>query len=165
MLVPVDFHPNPVLIRRVGEEWGFFGNMSPHPILWEGVVWPRAEHLFQAWRFAPDNPVRQIIHAMKNPMTAKMVAKEHKLQMIYQPRTSDDLERMRLLLRLKLEQHGDIRKLLQDTGDRPIVEDCSKRASESGLFWGAALVTGGDTWRGFNHLGKLWMYWRSEFGR
>jgi predicted NAD-dependent protein-ADP-ribosyltransferase YbiA (DUF1768 family) len=40
-----------VIIRGVEEEYGWLGNMSPHPVKYEGKWWLTAEALFQALRF------------------------------------------------------------------------------------------------------------------
>lgn len=162
--VPVAvLHPEElVLIRRVKDEWGALGNMSAHPIMWGGLEWPRAENLFQAWRFPEDSPVRELIRARKNPMSSKIEAKIHRAQMIHAPRSPGDVDRMRELLQLKLAQHEEIRLILRATGDRTIVEDCSRRAGESGLFWGAALLHDGVSWKGHSYLGRLWMEIRKE---
>src|SRR5262245_54934742 len=42
---------DPVLIRRVRDPFGCLGNMSPHPVEWQGFTYPTAEHLFQCSRF------------------------------------------------------------------------------------------------------------------
>ncbi len=49
---------------------------------------------------------------------------------------------MKVCLKLKLEQHPELRDRLLATGDDEIIEDCSKRKRGSGLFWGAALEDG-----------------------
>jgi len=63
-------------------------------------------------------------------------------------------------LRLKIEQHPELRETLIESGDAFIVEDCTKRQRGSGLFWGAALIDG--SWVGQNWLGKLWMELRQN---
>tara|TARA_B110000263_G_scaffold238052_1_gene238916 strand:- start:670 stop:966 length:297 start_codon:yes stop_codon:yes gene_type:complete len=94
-------------------------------------------------------------------MAAKMTAKRHKANMVVVPMGLKDLNNMNLVLGLKVEQHPVIKKQLIETGDDEILEDCSKRARGSGLFWGAALKDG--QWQGENWLGKLWMKVRAEF--
>lgn len=154
-------HPSgDCIIRRVSEEFGAFSNMSPHVVWHEGLLWPRAEHLFQALRFAPDHLARERIRAEKNPMVAKMLAKTLFNEAIVAPRSPGDIDNMRLVLRLKYDQHAPVRRLLANTKDRRIVEDCTSRPSESGLFWGAAWEPNGGgrgQWRGANWLGRLWM--------
>lgn len=95
-----------------------------------------------------------------SPMTAKTIAKAHASEMIVQPRSERDVASMRRVLGLKLEQHPLLLEALRATGDRRIIEDCTARASDSGLFWGAALQADG-TWRGTNTLGALWVELRT----
>jgi predicted NAD-dependent protein-ADP-ribosyltransferase YbiA (DUF1768 family) len=71
-----------------------------------------------------------------------------------------DLERMRICLRLKINQHNNLKEMLLLTGDAMIIEDSSKRLNVSGLFWGAAKIVG--EWVGRNKLGILWMDLREE---
>lgn len=157
-----------VVINKVREEWGALGNMSPHTINGEVdgevVVWPRSEHLFQALRMSCPL-LREEIRGVKNPMGAKMLSKklrnENPEKVAVKPLGERDLKNMRLVLRLKLEQHEDVRELLKLTGEREIVEDATRRQHGSGLFWGAALQEDGS-WKGKNWLGKLWMELRER---
>jgi predicted NAD-dependent protein-ADP-ribosyltransferase YbiA (DUF1768 family) len=67
---------------------------------------------------------------------------------------------MEIVLTLKLEQHPELKDRLLATGDARIIEDCKKRQSVSGLFWGAAEKDG--VWTGTNTLGELWKKLRAE---
>lgn len=145
-----------IVIRKVREPYGWLGNMSPHPV----GLWRTAEHAFQAIRFADTSDVRKRIMDTASPMAAKMIAKEHASEMIVSPRSERDIANMRRILGLKLEQHPLLLEALRATGNRHIVEDCTARASVSGLFWGAARQADG-TWHGTNTLGVLWMELRS----
>lgn len=142
-----------ILIRKVADPHGFLGNMAPYPIAYKGQKYRTTEALLQALRFA-DEEIIDAIRAQKSPMGAKFVAKRHRSKMIVVPLSDEDLENMRLCLRLKTEQHPELARALLDTGNEHIVEDCTKRQRGSGLFWGAALVEG--EWGGENWLGKLW---------
>jgi predicted NAD-dependent protein-ADP-ribosyltransferase YbiA (DUF1768 family) len=132
--------------------------MSPYPVNYEGETYRTTEALFQSLRF-DNEEIRASIRAEKSPMGAKFVAKRHKLEMVVVPCSVEDLNNMRLCLRLKLEQHPQLREKLHQTGAEEIVEDCTKRKRGSGLFWGAAQE--GDSWVGENWLGKLWMELRT----
>jgi len=143
-----------IIIGKVKDENGYWGNMAPFPIEYGGQRWLTTEALFQALRFE-DESIRSEIRSQKSPMAAKMIAKKHKVQMVVEPMSDTDLDNMRLCLRLKIEQHPELAGLLAQTGDALIVEDCTKRQRGSGLFWGAALMNG--HWVGQNWLGKLWM--------
>lgn len=141
-----------IVIRKVREPYGWLGNMSPYPV----GLWRTAEHLFQALRFADSSEIRKQIMEATSPMVAKKIAREHALEMIVEPRSERDLSNMRRILGLKLEQHPLLLEALRATGSRRIVEDCTARSNDSGLFWGAARQVDG-TWRGTNMLGVLWM--------
>lgn len=167
-----------IIIRKVRDEHGWFGNMSDHSLAvpkaafslhnlgcGEEVEFFRAEAAFQALRFkgAESDETAKIVEelaSIKNPMKAKFFAKGMADYMSVEQLSEEDLENMRLVLALKISQHDEIRDALEQSGDRFIVEDCSKRQRGSGLFWGAALD--GDRWRGENWLGRLWMELREK---
>lgn len=144
--------PDDVVIRKIREPHGWLSNMSPHPV----GPWRTAEHAFQANRFATTSDVRSLIMRTASPMSAKMIARGRAPEMIVQPRSEQDVANMRGILRLKLAQHPLLLRALAATESRRIVEDCTARPSESGLFWGAARQPDG-TWQGTNRLGELWM--------
>jgi len=146
-----------IIIGKVKDEHGCWGNMAPYPIEHDGELWLTTEALFQAMRF-DEKEIRSAIRKEKSPMGAKMKAKRHKWQMVVEPMSDVDLDNMRLCLRLKVEQHPELRESLLETRDSLIVEDCTRRQRGSGLFWGAALIDG--QWVGKNWLGKLWMVLR-----
>lgn len=143
-----------IVINKVKEPYGFFGNMSPHPIVYNGKTYRTSEALFQSLRFDDEN-IKEQIRAEKSPMGAKFVAKRYKQSMSITPLEEKDINNMRLCLKLKIEQHPDIKAELIKTGDEVIVENCTKRQRGTGLFWGAAIVDG--TLEGENKLGNLWM--------
>lgn len=145
---------NQIIIGKVKEEGGCWGNMAPFRVTHNGTEWLTTEALFQAMRF-DNEEIREQIRNEKSPMGAKMKAKKHKEMMIVIPMSEADLENMRLCLKLKIEQHPELREMLKQSGDAFIVEDCTRRQRGSGLFWGAALIDG--EWVGENWLGKLWM--------
>ena len=68
---------------------------------------------------------------------------------------------MRAILKLKVEQHPELMKLLVDTFPHEIVEDVTNRGlgGRNG-FWGAAFKDG--EWVGQNVLGKMWVSIRDE---
>lgn len=128
--------------------------MSSHPIVHEGKRWRTAEALFQALR-SEDALIREEIGGTRSPMMAKMIAKRHKQQRAVEPMSAQDLENMRLCLRLKLAQHTELQAKLRATGDAVIIEDCTSRGRRgTNLFWGAVRVP--DGWEGQNWLGRLW---------
>lgn len=147
-----------ILFKRVRDPFGWLSNMSPHPV----DDYRTAEALFQAERFS-DPAIQEEIWACTSPMAAKMTAKRYVSQMTIQPRSPEDLDLMRSVVRRKVAQHPALREQLLQTGDEMIVEDVSARQNESGLFWGAALMSSGEL-RGENWLGRIWMDLRRELG-
>jgi len=134
---------------------GWLCNMSPHPIVYEGVRWRTVEALFQAMRLE-DVAAREAIRVADSPMSAKMISKRYVNLRVVEAMSPHDLENMRLCISLKLEQHELLRRKLWWTRDAMIVEDCSSRGGrESNLFWGALRTPGG--WEGENWLGRIWM--------
>ena len=151
-----------ILIRKVAEPYGWLGNMSKHPVRYKGELFRTAEALFQCLRFE-DVAIRHEIVAQKSPMAAKMKAKKHRHLMVIEPQGESDVANMRTVLGLKLKQHPQIRHDLLHTSHSPIIEDCTKRPSKSGLFWGARFTNA--AWQGQNMLGKLWMELRDELAQ
>lgn len=154
--------PDLICFTKVDLPHGWLGNMAPYPVEFDGLRWRTTEALFQALRF-DDLAIREEIRNQPSPMSAKMVAKRH-LQsdaVRVQPRSPEDLENMRLCLRLKLDCHSELQSLLIATENAVILEDASKRRGESARFWGCQLGEDG-IWRGVNQLGLLWMELRDS---
>ena len=153
----------PITITKSKLPHGWMGNMAPYSVEYGGKQWPRTEHLFQVLRFNDDNAKEQI-RRIANPLIAKRkakgIAKAHPEKVAVLPMSEQDLANMEMVLRLKLEQHPDLKQVLLDTGNETIIEDCTNRPRGSGKFWGAALEDG--KWQGKNMLGKLWMRLRKE---
>ena len=136
--------------------------MSPHPVTYSGLVWRTTEALFQALRFS-DSEIREQIREQKSPMAAKLRAKKYVELMTVEQLSQADLDNMRACLRLKINQHPQLKQELLATGSTPIIEDCTRRQRGSGLFWGAALR--GTEWVGENWLGGLWEELRGELSQ
>lgn len=150
-----------IAFTKIQLPYGWLGNMSPHRIVYDSLVWNTAEALFQALRFTERSEVRKLIRAEKSPMSAKMVAKANADKMVVVPCSSEDVANMTKVVQLKLLFHSDLKMELLRTGDKTIVEDVSSRpGSGNHRFWGAALVDG--EWVGENALGKIWMDVRSK---
>lgn len=150
---------NPVIIHRVRDPFGWMGNMSPFPVVHEGVRYRSTEHLFQCLR-VEDPEVQKAIREESNPLKAKMIARKHADKRTVVCLSEDDLDLMRLCLKLKLDQHPAFQDRLQETEGQHIIENCTSRPRGTGLFWGAALEDG--VWSGMNWLGELWMEARQE---
>ena len=153
---------NVILIAKVKEPYGWMGNMSPYPIVYNGENFKTSEALFQCLRFE-DKKIVDLIKDQSSPMAAKMIAKKYKSKMVVEPLSEKDLENMRLVIEIKLEQHPILKQMLLETKESFIVEDCTRRKRGSGLFWGAALQN--NEWIGCNWLGKIWMEYRKKIGK
>ena len=150
--------PEIIAFTKVKLPGGWLGNMAPYPVTYGGKEFRTTEALFQCYRFAHKPEIFEEIRAQKSPMAAKMIAKKHRADMLLAE--ASDIFRMRTCLRLKIEQHPELREKLLETGDALIVEDCTNRDRGTARFWGAVLVD--DEWQGRNMLGKLWMELRAD---
>lgn len=155
--LPTFPNENVTSFTKVALTNGWMGNMSPYPVEYRGEVYKTTEALFQCLRVT-DKTVAELIRAEKSPMCAKMVAKKYRASRVVEQGSEKDLKNMRLCLRLKVEQHPDLRVALLETGDSTIVEDTTKRNKVD--IWGAKLKDG--VWVGENVLGKLWMDLRKD---
>ena len=144
---------------KVALPYGWLGNMSPHPVQFEGQEWRTAEALFQALRFQ-DPEIKEEIRSQKSPMAAKFVAKKYRSQMQVEPISDQDLENMMMCVRLKLKSNPQLIDELKSTGDLLIYEDVSSRMRGNNLIWGASFQEGELI--GENQLGKIWMWIRSS---
>lgn len=144
---------------KVALPYGWLGNMSPHPITWANRTWRTSEALFQALRFE-DESIREAICAEKSPMGAKFKAKANREKMTVVPLSDQDFENMKLCVKLKLDNHPELRERLKSTGDVVIFEDVSSRPRGNNLVWGAILKDGELI--GENRLGKIWMEFRAS---
>ena len=152
---------NVITFTKVKLPYGWLGNMSPYPVMFNGKEYRTTEALFQALRFHDRPEIAEEIRAQASPMAAKLTAKKYKEFM--DAGEEVDNHRMLLCLRLKLAQHPELEQMLLATGDAQIIEDCTKRDHGSARYWGAVLV--GGEWQGKNVLGNLWMSLRGELRR
>lgn len=154
---------NEIAFTKVDLPYGWLGNMSNFPVRFQGRLYKNSEALFQCLRFSNYPEIQDEIFKQKSPMAAKMIAKKYKkilLQDGYQFLGENDVELMKLVLLEKIKNHPRLKKQLIETDDSEIIEDCTKRKSGSGKFWGACWENG--KWEGKNVLGKLWMAIRHE---
>ena len=142
---------------------GWMSNMSAYPVTHNGVEYKTTEALFQALRFEKHPEVQKEIIEQKSPMQAKMVAKSYKHLLAedgYQLLGQQDIDNMKLCIDLKLKQHPELAQRLIDTLTNQIIENCSSRPQDSGLFWGSAYQN--NQWVGKNVLGHILMEKRQE---
>ena len=154
---------NVITITRVKEENGWLSCMSSHSVDYNGQSHRTAEALFQSLRFEGHPDIQKLIRDQKSPMGAKMKARKNK-DLLGRGKmwdeSQDDLTLMKSCLRLKLEQHPELKEKLLETGTATIIEDCTRHPRESAKFWG--MVKSDNAWEGENNLGKLWMELRTE---
>jgi putative DNA methylase len=126
------------------------------PLRVNGVRILTAEALYQACRFPHRPEVQRLVIEQTSPMTAKMKTKP------YRDDSRPDwdgvrVKIMRWCLRVKLAQNYPMfARLLQSTGQRPIVEESRKDD-----FWGAKPIDA-DVLVGVNVLGRLLMELRQD---
>lgn len=149
-----------ITFTKVKLPHGWLSSMSAFPITFNGKEWRTNEHLFQALRFN-DETIMEEIRLCRSPMSAKFFAKKNADKMVVEPKSKADLDNMKMVLRLKIDQHPEIKKALLETGNEMIVEDVTKRGIKgNNLFWGMAHVDG--DWIGENILGNIWAELRQE---
>lgn len=154
---------NEIAFTKVDLPFGWLGNMSNFPIRYEGVLFKNSEMLFQFLRFSGFPEIQKEIFNQKSPMAVKMIANKHKHNLVntgYELMGENDVNLMKMVLMEKIRNHPRLKKMLVETEDRLIIEDCTKRKGGSGKFWGASLESG--KWEGKNILGKLWMEIRED---
>lgn len=139
------------VFNKVKEKWGQFSNMGNEMgVVVNGIRIRNTEALYQACRF-PDYPeIQKEIIDSHSGMSAKMISKKYR-----KTHTRSDWEYvkydiMRYCVELKLYQNwGHLKKIILETGDRPIVE-----LSHKDQYWGVVLKS--DKLIGWNVLGNIW---------
>jgi len=121
-------------------------NFSAHILTIRGVRYPTVEHAYQATKCSNPQGAEEIRNAI-SPIEAKRLANVVWAAYKYEDWDSIKLDVMEDLLRLKLDQHADVREALILSADELIEED-----SPTDYFWGK-----GSTGEGENNIGKLWM--------
>lgn len=137
--------------------YGWLGNMSRFPVIWDDKTYGTTEHLFQAMRFGLTSKWAELIRQEDNPYKAKQIAKANREHMIVEPCSEEDLANMHLCLVCKIKTHEQLKNELIGTDNAMIYEDVTHRGDiGSNLFWGAMKLPDG-TWKGKNVVGELWM--------
>lgn len=142
--------------RKSKERFGGLGNMAGgYPLIVNNTIYSSSEALYHCARYPHLPKVQEDIRLAHNGFAAKLVAKQ------YYDQTREDWEDIRVVvmlhtLTLKVQDNYDkIVKIIEETGDREIVEWSRKNS-----FWGAQ--PDHDLLVGKNILGKLWMYLRPD---
>ncbi|MFK7952188.1 MAG: NADAR family protein [Ekhidna sp.] len=133
--------------------YGCFSNFSDHGFDLEGAWWPTTEHYFQAQKFAGTEHV-EVIRQAPNPTEATKLGRDRNRPLRSDWEAVKDAIMQRGTL-AKFQTHEDIRKILLDTGDAPIVE-----ISPNEEYWGL-----GKDGNGKNRMGTILMSVRDELRR
>lgn len=153
-----------VTFNKVKDQFGWMSNMSSHPVKYQGDWYQNTETLFQCLRFWDYPEIVDELRGLSSPMIVKMKSKKYRRVLGetegFSINKQDDIERMRLCLRLKVDRHSDLKRLLVVTRDSTIIEDSTTRKGGSGKYWGSSFEDG--EWVGENVLGRLWMELRKE---
>ena len=150
-----------VWFKKVAEEYGWMGNMAPYPIKFDGKVWLTSESLFQSMRY-DDDSVKEMIRVEKSPMGAKMKAKKYRDQMVVVPMSELDVENMRKCVKIKFDQHPQLKNTLIETGKSLIYQDTGNKNGKREMFWGVKRLSESE-WDGNNMMGRILMDLRDEY--
>lgn len=145
-----------VIIHKVSEPWGIFGNFAHTPIVIDEVMFKTSEQLFQLMKFKDKEPVLAVYNANNPKMTAKHWEKTHRRsdwgQMV--------VDAMKFCLTKKFEQSEDFRAELERSRGKLIVEDQTSFTKKTPDTWGVKQQ--GDNFVGPNLLGRLLMELRGN---
>lgn len=130
----------------------YFSPHSAHAIrLDTGEIFPTMEHAYQASKFGCSD-IRDKIRLQRSPLLAWLTAKEYENQRIAETRyEAAKLSSMASLIRLKVQQHNDVRAVLRESGSVPILKIITTYPPAD-PFW--CVMPDGS---GANHYGRLWM--------
>jgi predicted NAD-dependent protein-ADP-ribosyltransferase YbiA (DUF1768 family) len=109
-----------------------------------------------------DGSVKEMIRIEKSPMGAKMKSKKYKDQMVVVPMSELDVENMRKCVKMKFDQHPQLKRQLINTKDAFIYEDIGNRNGERHKFWGVKKLSESEA-DGNNMMGKILMELREEY--
>ncbi len=136
-------------INFVETRWTYLSPFSAHEVVIDDVVYKTAEHAYQALRMKPEAQAE--IMDSPSPFEAwrrAQAAKENNQI----DESVDKFELMEKIFCAKLEQHNDVREILESTGTQELL-----KVYDTDYYWG----TGADG-SGENQMGKLWMKLRAE---
>lgn len=140
--------------RASEKPYGAFSNLYKRNIEFEGIVFPTAEHAYQAGK-ARKPAVRDWLMAAPTPSLLAMAAHGLYVWDIAPDWSKTKFDRMKRVLLAKYTQHQDLRELLLSTGSARLVESATVDNAVNRL-WGE--VNG----KGQNKLGVLLMEVRAE---
>ncbi|KAF7370800.1 S5A-REDUCTASE domain-containing protein [Mycena sanguinolenta] len=144
----------PIRFSSDTPEYHGFLTYSPHRVMYNDVIYPTAMHLHEALKYLPINP-ELAEHIRACPDAGEIQALSSQLQRQFpnsvRPDWSDVyLQSMEQVILLKFQQHANLRGLLLNTLDAPLIY------GEPDTYWGEA---------GFNHLGHILEHVRTSLQR
>jgi N-glycosidase YbiA len=139
-----------ILFHRASGRYGYLSNFAPYSVLVNGVVWPTAEHCFQAQKF-DDAKYREAIRASISPLEAAQMGRD---QTKHLRKDWDSIKDgiMSEIVLAKFSQHPSLKSRLLSTANATLVEH-----TKTDAYWG----DGGDG-SGKNVLGRILMRVREE---
>ena len=143
--------------RFTAQIWGEFSNFAPlaAPIAAGPWAFPTSEHAYQAAKFGAAPEVQGRIASAPTAREAAAIGRSP-VAGLHPHWTAQRVNVMRWVLRLKREANAvAIDAALARSADRAIVE-----VSTRDPWWGAQPA--GDSYRGANVLGRLWMELRQQ---
>jgi ribA/ribD-fused uncharacterized protein len=144
---------NPIRFYRATGKYGFLSNLHPAEVVFEGRVFPTAEHAYQFGKFRSLEAAKW---AMQAPGAHLVAVLAHGLLPwdIKEGWAQGKLQRMRGVLFEKFGQHPDLAEKLVATIPALLIE-----ASKTDRFWGI-----GREGNGRNMLGRLLQEVRCDLG-
>lgn len=134
----------------------YFSPYTAHAIEIDGVIYPTVEHAYQCQRYTDRKIIEEIRNA-NSPVKAWEASSKYKhLQIPEFKNEAHKLKIMKYLMRLKAEQHPDVKKALIDSEDIQIVKRIVTYPPGDG-FWDI-----GEDGKGLNHIGRIWMELREK---
>lgn len=143
--------------RANEKPYGVFSNLYRRPITFDNVIYPTAEHAYQAAKPRKD-AVRDWLMAAPSPSLLAMAAHGLYVWDVHPDWSKTKFDRMKKVLLAKFSQHDDLLELLLATRKARLVEAATFDNAVNRL-WGE--VNG----VGKNMLGNLLMEVRSELSK
>ncbi|MBF0132452.1 MAG: NADAR family protein [Magnetococcales bacterium] len=135
--------------RANEKPYGVFSNLYKREILFEGEIFPTAEHAYQAGK-PRKKEVRDWLMAAPSPSLVAMAAHGLYIWDVRSDWNNIKFDRMKQILKEKFVQHPDLADVLRSTGNARLVE-AANTDSPVNRLWGE--VNG----KGKNMLGILLM--------
>lgn len=134
----------------------YFSPYTAHAIEIDGLVYPTLEHAYQCQRYTDSKIIEEIRQAY-SPLKAWEVSSKYKHLQIPEFRGDEyKLQMMKKLMRLKMNQHEEVRQALLNSVGLKIVKHIVAYPPGDG-FW-----DDGEDGNGLNHTGRLWMEIRED---